>query len=427
VPNAFDGNWTVIGQNANGIATSENPNFYAPLVRGPGSPNTIYYATDRLHRSNDGGLTNPVVSQAPIAVSGGLGVPISAVAIAPGNDNVRLVALNNFSIWGTVTGSSVLTNMTQAGMPSHFIARLAIDPTNANIAYACFGGFQVPAGQHVWKTTNLLTGTPTWSASGSGLPDVPANAFAIDPANPTQVFVGTDVGVFTSGDGGATWLPYNTGLPVVAVFDMAIQPIARIIRIATHGRGMWERFLEQPTPTIASVIGSEIDHGTVRISWYLPSGAGSRLAVMRRPVPGDWAKLRDVTADGTGHVSIDDADAAAGRSFEYALSIGGADQPLVGQVWVDVPLDAEFALGLISPNPSPRGFHVSYTLPNSAPATLELVDVTGRRVASLNVGGNGAGTHEADLGSAGEIKPGVYWVRLNQAGRSISHRVVEIL
>jgi len=96
-------------------------------------------------------------------------------------------------------------------------------------------------------------------------------------------------------------------------------------------------------------------------------------------------------------------------------------------VWVDVPLDAEFALGLISPNPSPRGFHVSYTLPNSAPATLELVDVTGRRVASLNVGGNGAGTHEADLGSAGEIKPGVYWVRLNQAGRSISHRVVEIL
>src|SRR5262249_1273914 len=85
--NEFAGNWALLGRDPNGILTSERPNFYAPLVRGPGIPtNTIYYATDRLHRSSDGGATNPVVSQAPIALSGGLGVPISAVAIAPSND-----------------------------------------------------------------------------------------------------------------------------------------------------------------------------------------------------------------------------------------------------------------------------------------------------------------------------------------------------
>ena len=77
--NAFDGNWGFFGQNLNGILVTENPNFYAPLVRGPGNPNPIYYASDRLHRSTDGGNTNPVVSQAPIVPSGIAGVPISAV------------------------------------------------------------------------------------------------------------------------------------------------------------------------------------------------------------------------------------------------------------------------------------------------------------------------------------------------------------
>ncbi|MFI5371949.1 MAG: WD40/YVTN/BNR-like repeat-containing protein, partial [Candidatus Eisenbacteria bacterium] len=87
-------NWGFVGNNANGILASEFVNFYAPLVRGPGSPNTIYYGTDRLHRSTDNGTTNPVVSQAPISAQ----VPISAIAIAPQNDNVRLVGLNNFNV-----------------------------------------------------------------------------------------------------------------------------------------------------------------------------------------------------------------------------------------------------------------------------------------------------------------------------------------
>lgn len=424
---AFDGNWTVIGQNANGIAVAENPNFYAPLVRGPGNPNTIYYATDRLHRSADGGATNPVVSQAPIATSGGLGVPISAVAIAPSNDNIRLVALNNFSIWGTVTGSSVLTNMTQGGMPAHFIARLAIDPTNPDVAYACFGGFGLPAGQHVWKTTNLTTGTPTWAASGSGLPDAPANAFAIDPTNSSQLFVGTDVGVFSSSDGGSTWLPYNTGLPVVAVFDMAIQPVARILRIATHGRGMWERNIDQPVPALASVTGSEIVGGKVHISWYLPASVGAAVEVMRRPVPGDWGKLSDQVVDGNGQVSILDGDVAAGRSFEYALSINSnGSQVLAGEVWVDVPKGTQFAFTKIGPNPSASGFHVSFTLPNAAPATLELVNVTGRLVEKKIVTGGGSGPQVVDLGTSSKLSPGVYWVRLTQAGRTYSQRVIAV-
>ena len=63
---------------------------------------------------------------------------------------------------------------------------------------------------------------------------------ALDPTNPNQLYAGTDIGVYNSTDGGATWNPYGAGLPRSAVFDLAIQSPHRILRAATHGRGIWE-------------------------------------------------------------------------------------------------------------------------------------------------------------------------------------------
>jgi hypothetical protein len=55
-----------------------------------------------------------------------------------------------------------------------------------------------------------------------------------------MLYAGTDIGVYRSTDGGATWSSFSDGLPRVAVFDMAIQNGNRTLRIATHGRGLWE-------------------------------------------------------------------------------------------------------------------------------------------------------------------------------------------
>src|SRR5207253_5104340 len=55
-----------------------------------------------------------------------------------------------------------------------------------------------------------------------------------------SLFAGTDIGVYSSTDGGANWAPFGTGLPRSAVFDLQIQPSFRLLRAATHGRGVWE-------------------------------------------------------------------------------------------------------------------------------------------------------------------------------------------
>ncbi len=180
----------------NGIICSDNVLFYAPLAGGPGNPNTVYYGTTRLYRSADTGTSMT-------DVSGVLPARISAIAISPQNDDVRLVGTTAGTVFlSTTAGATTMTNVSGT-IPSRYVGRIAIDPTNANIAYVALNGFGLVAGQHVWKTTNLLSGTPTWSAAGTGIPDVPTNAFAIDPLNTQVLFAGTDIGVFRSQNGGS--------------------------------------------------------------------------------------------------------------------------------------------------------------------------------------------------------------------------------
>src|SRR2546423_4893291 len=106
-----------------------------------------------------------------------------------------------------------------------FIGRAVIDPANAKVAYVTLVGFGVPDGQHIWKTTNLDTTSTavTWTPPGNGIPDVPGDAFPIDPRDSNNLYAGTDNRVYRSTYGGASWLPLWTRLPRAPVFHIAIQ------------------------------------------------------------------------------------------------------------------------------------------------------------------------------------------------------------
>lgn len=274
VASAMDNGWTFVGCNgttANGINCNDTAVlFYAPLEAGPGNPNTTYYGSDRLYRSADRGNNHTVVSQAPIVS----GVPISAITISPGNDNVRLVGLRSGALYGTFTGSSTLTDLDPSNaIPNVYVSRIAIGNNDPNRAYVALSGFNITGGP-VWRTSTLSSRpqsdggknaptAPTWvSASGSGataLPSVPVNALVTDPVNDNIVYAGTDIGVYVSIDAGATWEVFGTDLPRVAVFDMSFVASAspRTIRIATHGKGMYDHQALSPT-AIASTLSGRV-------------------------------------------------------------------------------------------------------------------------------------------------------------------------
>jgi hypothetical protein len=90
------------------------------------------------------------------------------------------------------------------------------------------------------------------------------------------------------------------------------------------------------------------------------------------------------------------------------------------------PGSLRLALEGARPNPAVNGVRVWFTLPSREPATLELIDVAGRRVLRREVGSLGRGAHMLALGSAPGLRAGLYFLRLVQGGRVLHAKVAVI-
>ena len=236
----------------NGINLTDNVEFYAPIALGPGTPNTVYFGSDRLYRSTDRGTHMNVVSQSPILpldTGAAQGFTVSAIGISPLNDNVRVVGLQTGNVFATANGSSTMVDIT-GPLPTQYVTRIVLSPKDPNVAYVAFNGYGLPPGQQVWKTTDLVSAlnsgkAPTWKPAGSGFPDVSVNGLVIDPKFPQHLYAGTDIGVYASTNGGASWHRFGIGFPHAEVYDIALQSKFRILRAATHGLGMFQARLSE--------------------------------------------------------------------------------------------------------------------------------------------------------------------------------------
>ena len=120
------------------------------------------------------------------------------------------------------------------------------DPSAGAVGYAALGGFDqnTPSTPgHVYQVTcqNNCT-TYTWRNVSGGLPNIPANAVAVNPLIPNQVYVGTDWGLYYTDDVSAStpvWYRFEGGLPHVMIWDMAIDRGFSTLAIFTRGRGVW--------------------------------------------------------------------------------------------------------------------------------------------------------------------------------------------
>jgi K319-like protein len=82
------------------------------------------------------------------------------------------------------------------------------------------------------------------------------------------------------------------------------------------------------------------------------------------------------------------------------------------------------AVESVWPNPAAGDVGVAYSLKNVGPASLELVDIAGRPLLHRDLGAPGPGHFRTRLTRSRALPPGIYWVRLTQAGRSATSKVV---
>jgi hypothetical protein len=111
------------------------------------------------------------------------------------------------------------------------------DPTLQSV-YVAFGG--MGDNRRVWRFDGTRWEARSGTVGVSHLLDVEHNALAVDRTAPNNLYVGADIGVWYSPDGGLNWSPLANGLPGAPVFDLQIHPTQRLLRAATHGRGVYE-------------------------------------------------------------------------------------------------------------------------------------------------------------------------------------------
>ena len=303
----------------------------------------------------------------------------------------------------TPAWSSLFTNN---GPLSRKWASGAYDPVRDRVLY--FAGYPAQnARNQVWTLT--LAGTPTWTRiepSGSGPGQRWGHSVTHDPVRDRMI-------VFGGGDGVA-----GNGM----------------WSLSLAGNGAWTALTgpgsAPPSRTFHSAIYDPVADRL--LIWGGKSASGSYLTDTweYRFNGGGWRQLDlAISPPGMGSAGYYDPgahrmvifgglDAEGFRRETWALNLDGQTTGVPGD---RAPL--RFALTGATPNPAPGSPRIALTLPDGMAATLDLLDIAGRRVRTREVGPLGVGRHVVDLGDEGALAPGLYFARLTRGAKTLTTKV----
>jgi len=244
-------------------------NWDSPLIISPHSHTRLYFAANKLFRSDDRGDTWKAISgdltrqinrnQLPVmgkvwgadAVAKNASTSfygnIVALAESPRKEGLIYVGTDDGLIQVTTDGGANWTRYgTFPGVPEKtYVSRLAPSSFDPNTIYAAFDNHkEEDVKPYLLKSSD---NGKTWISIAGDLPENgPVLAFAEDSVNGSLLFAGTEFGAYFTTDGGKHWVRLKGGLPTIAVRDMLIQPKENDLVIATFGRGFY--VLDDITP-----------------------------------------------------------------------------------------------------------------------------------------------------------------------------------
>jgi len=222
-------------------------NFIAPLANDVNAPLNVYVGTYRVYKSTTGGTSGSFRSVSPDLTTGAAMLicannkmrPDVLGAIAAASQRVYTGSFSG-KVFTSPDGGTTWNDVTKAPLPPRYVSSFAVDPANPSDVYVAFSGFSTvtPAAPgHIFHSSDA---GGTWTRADTNLDiDLPINALARNPAATNVLYAGTDLGVVGTRDAGATWNAIGTGLPHVAVFSLQFHAKAGKLFASTHGRSAW--------------------------------------------------------------------------------------------------------------------------------------------------------------------------------------------
>ena len=237
-------------------------NWNTPFIISPHSPTRLYMAANKVFRSDDRGQSWKVISDDITAqidrntwpVMGhfwsidavakdvstslyGMAVTLIESSVKEGllyvgtDDGLIQVTEDNGAHWNKIASFP--------GVPENtYVSDIHPDRFNENIVYASFDNRKRDDFKpYILKSTDKGN---TWVSIAANLPENgTVHSIEQDFINPDLLFAGTEFGIFFSVDGGKIWTHLKSGIPTVAVRDIAIQERESDLVLATFGRGFY--------------------------------------------------------------------------------------------------------------------------------------------------------------------------------------------
>ena len=239
------------GRITNGIPDSErNAIFFAPFFMHPTNPNTLYTATSRVFRTTNAGDNWLALSAAIVGPNNA----IQTLAISSTNPQNFIAGIGS-RVFVSTDGAFNWTERTDnTNFPGVRVNRVVTHPHQDSTLFVVFGGFS--AGNKIFMSTDLGL---NWTNITANLPNVPHSDLFVDPQFPNSqvLYVANDLGVYSTTDGGGSWQRESNGMPIVPAVDFDYHFGERLLRVATHGRSIFQARLPFSALAITAPNGGE--------------------------------------------------------------------------------------------------------------------------------------------------------------------------
>ena len=258
-------------------------NWDAPLLISPHNHKRLYFAANRLYRSDNRGdswvaISDDLTRQIDRTTLKVMGRVQSVDAVMYNKSTTmygNIVALDESPLQegllyvGTDDGLIQVTEdngqnwrkiASFPGIPEQtYVNAIICSKHDVNTVYAVFnnhkkGDFK----PYLLKSTDKGL---TWVSLSSNLP-VRGSLYdlAEDHVNKNLLFVGTEFGCYFSNDGGLEWTQLKSGLPTIAIRDIEIQERENDLVLASFGRGFYVLDDYSPLRTFSEEIGNKKAH-----------------------------------------------------------------------------------------------------------------------------------------------------------------------